>query len=376
VDAGARACGAPLVPQPVKTDQGEQAVKLGMPLRYYGNEFATEVDRLADFEQVGLERVMIAEAYSVDAVSQMGYVAAKTRHAELAFGVLPMFSRTPTNLAMTAAGIDYVSGGRCVLGIGASGPQVIEGFHGVKYDAPVERAREHVAICRKIWRREPSEYHGKHYVLPLDVDAGGSGLGKPLKIIGKPVRDRIPMGLAAIGPKNVELAAEIFDEWQPILFHPERVDRAFGEALRAGGSRRDDDLGVLGISVQCSLLISDDPGRIDGALNTVRENVALYVGGMGAAGKNYYNTLFARYGYEKEAAEIQRLFLAGSKVAAVEAVPQEFSRAISLIGSRGEVRDRLAALRAAGVTCVLADPVADSHAKRLSDMAAAKDLMI
>ncbi len=350
-------------------------MKLGMPLRYYGSEFATTVDRLSEFEQVGLERVMIAEAYSVDAVSQMGYVAAKTRHVELAFGVLPMFSRTPTNLAMTAAGIDYVSGGRCVLGIGASGPQVIEGFHGVKYDAPVERAREHVAICRKIWRRESSEYRGKHYTLPLDVDAGGSGLGKPLKIIGKPVRDRIPMGLAAIGPRNVELAAEVFDEWQPILFHPERADRAFGDALRAGRGRRDDDLDGLGISVQCPLLISDDPDRLADALNAVRENVALYVGGMGAVGKNYYNTLFARYGYEKEAAEIQRLFLGGSKSAAVQAVPEEFSRAISLIGHRGEVRDRLAALQAAGVTCVLADPVAGSHAERLDDMATAREFM-
>ncbi|WP_235683313.1 LLM class F420-dependent oxidoreductase [Mycolicibacterium fluoranthenivorans] len=351
-------------------------MRLGMPLRYYGNDFAAVVDRLPEFEQAGLQRVMIAEAYSVDAVSQMGYVAAKTRHAELAFGVLPMFSRTPTNLAMTAAGIDYVSGGRCVLGIGASGPQVIEGFHGVRYDAPVERAREHVAICRRIWRREPSEYRGKHYTLPLDEASGGSGLGKPLKIIGTPVRDRIPMSLAAIGPKNVELAAEIFDEWQPILFHPERADRAFGDALRAGRNGRDDELGDLGISVQCPLLISDDPDHAARALNAVRANVALYVGGMGAAGKNYYNTLFARYGYEKEAAEIQRQFLNGSKSAAAEAVPEEFARAISLIGDRAQVRDRIAALHAAGVTCVLADPVADSHVRRLDDMATVRGFLI
>ncbi|MBN9634167.1 MAG: LLM class flavin-dependent oxidoreductase, partial [Actinobacteria bacterium] len=156
---------------------------------------------------------------------------------------------------------------------------------------------------------------------------------------------------------------------------PERADRAFGDALRAGRGRRDDDLDGLGISVQCQLLISDDPDRLADALNAVRENVALYVGGMGAVGKNYYNTLFARYGYEKEAAEIQRLFLGGSKSAAVQAVPEEFSRAISLIGHRGEVRDRLAALQAAGVTCVLADPVAGSHAERLDDMATAREFM-
>lgn len=157
-----------------------------MPLRYYGSGFGAAVDKLADCERVGLDRIMIAEAYTVDAVSQMGYVAAKTQRVELTFGVLPMYSRTQTNLAMTAAVIDYVSGGRCVLGIGASGPQVIEGFHGVKYDAPVERAREHADICRKIWRRELSEYDGKHYVLPLGAEAGGSGLGTPLRIIGSP----------------------------------------------------------------------------------------------------------------------------------------------------------------------------------------------
>ncbi|WP_232006008.1 LLM class F420-dependent oxidoreductase [Mycobacterium sp. 852013-50091_SCH5140682] len=351
-------------------------MKLGMPLRYYGSEFAAVVDRLPEFEQVGLDRVMIAEAYSVDAVSQMGYVAAKTCRAELAFGVLPMFSRTPTNLAMTAAGIDYVSGGRCILGIGASGPQVIEGFHGVKYDAPIERAREHVAICRKIWRREASEYRGKHYTLPLDVDSGGSGLGKPLKIIGTPVRARIPMALAAIGPENVELAAEIFDEWQPILFHPERADRAFGDALRAGKARRDGELDDLGISVQCPLLISDDSDRVTSALNAVRANVALYVGGMGAAGKNYYNALFARYGYPQQARQIQDLFLGGAKSAAAEAVPEEFARAISLIGSRAEVGDRLAALKDAGVTCVLADAVASSHAERIDAMATVKGFII
>ncbi|MBB3752115.1 F420-dependent oxidoreductase-like protein [Mycolicibacterium sp. BK634] len=350
-------------------------MKLGMPLHYCGDEFASAADRLVDFERVGLDRVMIAEAYSVDAVSQMCYVAAKTRRAELAFGVLPMYSRTPTNLAMTAAGIDYVSGGRCVLGIGASGPQVIEGFHGVKYDAPVERAREHVTICRTIWRREPSEFHGRHYTLPLDADAGGSGLGKPLKIIGRPVRDRIPMALAAIGPRNVALAAEVFDEWQPILFHPERADRAFGQALTSGKRMRDTDLGDLGITVQSPLLISDDHAAKEASLNAVRDNVALYVGGMGAVGKNYYNTLFARYGYEQEAADIQQRYLAGAKSAAAEAVPEEFVRAISLIGSRAEVADRIAAMKAAGVTCVLADPVARSHAERLDDMATVKGFM-
>lgn len=350
-------------------------MKLGMPLRYYGSEFAAAAERLSDYERVGLDRITVAEAYSVDAVSQMGFVAAKTRRVELAFGVLPMYSRTPTNLAMTAAGIDYVSGGRCVLGIGASGPQVIEGFHGVKYDAPVERAREHAEICRKIWRREPSEYDGKHYALPLRAEGGGSGLGKPLKIIGKPVRSRIPMALAAIGPRNVELAAEVFDEWQPILFHPERSDRVFGKPLSEGRRHRDPELGQLGISVQSALLISDDRALTAAALRTVREGVALYVGGMGSAGKNYYNTLFTRYGYVDEAAEVQRLFLSGRQAEAVEAVPEEFVRAISLIGSSAQVGARVSAMRDAGVTCVLADPVAQSHEAKVADMARVKGFM-
>ena len=188
----------------------------------------------------GTARTLQIRAWGSGSVRLVG------REQELAFGILPMYTRTPTNLAMTAAGIDYISGGRCVLGIGASGPQVIEGFHGVKYDAPVQRAREHVDICRKLWRREPSDYQGRYYSLPLTKDGGGSGLGKALKLIGHPVRERIPMLLAAIGPKNVELAAELFDEWQPILFHPGHVESAFGEALSAGDAKRDPSLGPLG----------------------------------------------------------------------------------------------------------------------------------
>lgn len=350
-------------------------MKLGMPLRYYGDGFAQTVDRLSEYEAIGLDRVMIAEAYSFDAVSQMGYVAAKTSRVELAFGILPMFSRTPVNLAMTAAGVDYVSGGRCILGIGSSGPQVIEGFHGVKYDAPVERAREHVDICRKIWRREPSEYRGKHYSLPLAREDGGSGLGKPLKIIGNPVRDRIPMLLAAIGPRNVALAAEVFDEWQPILFHPELAQAAFGDALAAGNACRAADLGPLGISVQCPTLITEDRASAGNALRSVRQNAALYIGGMGAAGKNFYNALAVRYGYRDEAVAIQQLYMSGQKDRAADAVPEEFARAISLIGAPAEVNERVGALAAAGVSCVLADPVAATHAERLDQMALLKSFL-
>jgi F420-dependent oxidoreductase-like protein len=346
-------------------------MKLGMPISYAG-DFRETIANLRDYEEVGLDRVMVPEAYGFDAVSQMGYAAAVTERVELAFGILPMYSRTPTNLAMTAAGLDYVSGGRCVLGLGASGPQVIEGFHGVKYDAPLRRAREHVEICQKIWRRDKSEYSGEHYQLPLSEAAGGSGLGKPLRLMNRPLRERIPMLLAAIGPKNVALAAEIFDEWQPFLFHPELAERAFGDALAAGRAKRDPALGELGIAVQTFLLVTDDPEAEAAALQGVRHHVALYVGGMGAKGKNFYNSLFTRYGYAKEAESIQDLYLRGKKEEAGAAVPDEFVRSIALIGPPGHVQQRVEAYRAAGVSCLIAEPLAPSHAERVAHVAQLK----
>ncbi|MCV7226464.1 LLM class F420-dependent oxidoreductase [Mycolicibacterium komossense] len=348
-------------------------MKVGMPITYAG-DFRETIAHLRDFESVGLDRVMVPEAYGFDAVSQLGFAAATTERVELAFGILPMFSRSPTNLAMTAAGLDYISNGRCVLGLGASGPQVVEGFHGIKYDAPLGRAREHVDICRTIWRREKSEYHGQHYHLPLTEEDGGSGLGKPLRMMNRPLRDRIPMLLAAIGPKNVALAAEIFDEWQPFLFHPELAELAFGEALASGRAKRDPELGDLGIAVQTFLLITDDENAQSAALQGVRNHVALYVGGMGAKGKNFYNTLFSRYGFAAEAEAIQALYLQGKKEEAAAAVPQDFVRSIALIGSAEHIEARLSAYRAAGVSCLIAEPLAETHAERVDHVGQLKSL--
>ena len=348
-------------------------MKIGMPITYAG-DFRETIAHLRDFESVGLDRVMVPEAYGFDAVTQLGFAAAMTDRVELAFGILPMFSRSPTNLAMTAAGLDYVSNGRCILGLGASGPQVVEGFHGVKYDAPLGRAREHVDICRKVWRREKTEYHGKHYHLPLTKEDGGSGMGKPLRMMNRPLRERIPMLLAAIGPRNVALAAEIFDEWQPFLFHPDRAELAFGEALAAGRAKRDPQLGELGIAVQTFLLITDDKAAQATALERVRNHVALYVGGMGAKGKNYYNTLFARYGYVIEAESIQALYLEGKKEEAAAVVPDEFVRSIALIGSAEHLQQRLSSYRAAGVSCLIAEPLAPSHQERVDQVAQLKSL--
>ncbi|MGB3697121.1 MAG: LLM class F420-dependent oxidoreductase [Gordonia sp. (in: high G+C Gram-positive bacteria)] len=347
---------------------------LGMPINYAG-DFRETIDNLRDFESVGVGRVTVPEAYSFDAVSQLGYIAARTEKMELQTGILPMYSRTPTNLAMTAAGLDYISGGRAVLGIGASGPQVIEGFHGVKYDYPLGRARENAEICRKVWRRERVEYQGKHYELPLTKENGGSGLGKALKIINHPVRERIPMLLAAIGPKNVELAAEMFEELQPFLYHPDHVDAAFGEPLAAGRAKRDPSLPDLRIVVQASALITEDADQIAAAQATVRHHSALYIGGMGARGKNFYNSLVQRYGYVDEAKLIQDLYLDGRKDEAAAAVPQDLIDAISLIGPRSAVAEQIERFRTSGVGVLLASPAAHTHEQRVADMGVLRELI-
>src|SRR5580700_4335323 len=196
-------------------------MRIGIFLNYAGG-FAETVVELADYEKAGLDIVFVPEVYSFDAVSQLGYLAARTDRVQLASGILQIYSRTPALTAMTAAGLDYVSGGRFVLGLGASGPQVIEGWHGVPYDAPIGRTRELIEICRMVWRRERLEYHGRHYTIPLPADQG-TGLGKPLKLINHPVRDRIPIVVAALGPKNVAMAAELAEGWEPIFYLPERA---------------------------------------------------------------------------------------------------------------------------------------------------------
>ena len=286
-----------------------------------------------------------------------------------------MFSRTPALIAQTAAGLDRLTEGRFILGLGASGPQVIEGFHGVAYDAPIGRTREIIDICRKVWRREPVTFDGKHYHLPLGPEHGGSGLGKALKIINHPVRDRIPMLLAAIGPKNTELAAELFEEFQPFLFHPGYVDAAFGEALEAGKAKRSPDLPPLRIVVNAAALITDDAEQIEHANQLVRNHCALYIGGMGARGKNFYNSLAVRYGFVDEAKLIQDLYLDGKKAEAAAAVPQDLVDSTALIGPSSQVAERVEAFRAAGVGVLLAAPAAGTHAERVEDMEILRELI-
>lgn len=332
-----------------------------MGLNYSGG-FAETVEEVADLERAGLDIVFVPEAYSFDAVSQLGFLAAKTSTIELASGIFQIYTRTPSLTAMTAAGLDYVSNGRFVMGIGASGPQVIEGFHGVKYDAPLGRTRELVDICRQVWRREKVQYQGKYYQVPLPADRG-TGLGKPLKLINHPVRERIPIVIASLGPKNVALTAEIAEGWEPIFFHPEKAESVWGDALAAGKAERDPSLGDLQVYASPALAIGDD---VEPMLQWIKPQLALYIGGMGAKGKNFYNDLACRYGYAEEAEKIQDLYLDGKKEEATAAVPDELVRAISLIGSESYVKERVAAFAAAGVTTLNVTPLAADRAGRVA----------
>ena len=327
-------------------------MRTGIILSYAGG-FREAADQVVELEKVGVDIALVPEAYSYDAISQLGYLAAKTSTIELGTGVVPIYVRTPTLLAMTAAGLDYVSDGRFRLGIGTSGPQVMEGFHGVAFDAPLGRTREVVDICRQVWRRERVSYNGRYYQIPLPADRG-TGLGKPLHLINHPVRERIPITIAALGPKNVELTAEIAEGWQPVFFHPEKADEVWGDALRAGFAKRDPALGPLDIMVSASLAIGDD---VEDRLAWAKPQLALYLGGMGARGKNFYHSLATRYGFGDAADHIQDLYLAGRKQEAVDAVPDELVRSVSLVGPRGFVEERLAAYAEAGVTTILVHPL-------------------
>jgi F420-dependent oxidoreductase-like protein len=336
-------------------------MRIGMALNYAGG-FKETAAELADFEKAGLDVVFVPEAYSYDAVSQLGYLAAVTERVQLASGIMQLYSRTPTLIAMTAAGIDYVSDGRFALGIGASGPQVIEGWHGVPYDAPLARTRETIEICRAVWRRERLEYSGKYYQIPLP-EGQGTGLGKALKLINHPVRERIPIIVAALGPKNVEMAAELAEGWEPIFYYPEKAEDVWGPSLAAGRARRDPALGSLDVIAQTALAIGDD---VKGLIDLLRPVQALYIGGMGARGRNFYNNVAVRYGYASEAAAIQDAYLSGHKKEAEALIPQELLENVSLIGPKSYVAERVAAMRESGVTTLNVAPIAATHAERIA----------
>ena len=331
-------------------------MKLSMPLMYDGNP-RQAADQIVGLEKAGLDLVWVAEAYGFDSPTLMGYLAAKTDTIQIGAGILNVFSRTPGALLQTAAGLDNVSGGRAVIGLGASGPQVIEGFHGLPYEKPLGRTREVIEIIRMGLRREPLVHEGI-VTLPLPADQG-LGLGKPLKILTRPERADIPLWVAALGDKNVQMTAEVADGWLPHLFYPEKAHAVWGEALAKGAAKRSADLGPLQVSAGGMVAIGEGP-ETKALLDFVRPMYALYVGGMGARGKNFYNDYAKRLGYEAEAVKIQDLYLAGRRDEAVAAVPDRLVDDLALVGSRERIRERLGAWKRAGeqhhVTSMLLTP--------------------
>jgi len=341
-------------------------VKLSYTLMYDGNPRAA-ADQVADLEQAGIDVVWVAEAYGFDSPTLMGYLAARTERVEIGSAILNIYSRTPGTLLQTAAGLDNVSGGRAVLGLGASGPQVVEGWHGVPYSKPLARTAEIVDLVRRGLRRERLTSDGV-FKLPLSKEDGAvTGLGKPLKILTHPERDTIPIWIAALGPKSVEQAATIADGWIPHLFHPEKSHVVWGEALETGKARRSPDLGPLQITAGGMVAIGEGP-ETKALLDFARPVFALYVGGMGARGKNFYNDVAKAYGYEQEAEEIQDLFLAGRKKEAEAKVPTEWLEACNLVGPASYVQERIAAFREAGVTHLTVMPASDDPAATVAQV--------
>ena len=323
-------------------------MKLSVMLNYAGDVKAM-ADELGELEKAGLDCVWVAEAYSFDAISMMGYLAAKTERVEIGSAIVNVYSRTPTLMAMTFAGLDYVSGGRINCGLGASGPQVIEGFHGVPYEKPMQRIKETMEVCRATWRREVIDYHGKTIDIPLS-QGQGTGLGKPLKLINHPVRSRIPLWWASLKGKSVEATAELADGWIPVFYIPEKADLVWGDAMELGLKKRSAELGKLQILAGGSVMFTEDASVVEKVLDSARPSAALYVGGMGARGKNFYNDIMCAYGWEGEAKTIQDLYLDGKKEEAAAAIPRDYLAAAALVGSEGQIKERMAAYAQSGVT--------------------------
>ncbi len=326
-------------------------MRLGMNVGYSGARMSLPMDLVKEADRLGYYSVWTAEAYGSDVVVPLAWIAAQTERIRVASGIMQMPARTPAMAAMTAMTLDQLSDGRFLMGIGASGPQVVEGWHGVRYGKPLGRTREYVEICRKIWAREaPLTHEGEHYQIPY-AGPGASGLGKPLKSIlhGR----QIPIYVAAIGPKSVAQTAEIADGWLPIFYSPYRAPTLYQPMLdegfrKAGGGKSLADFDVV---ASVTVIVHDD---VPQALSFVKPALALYIGGMGARGKNFYNDLACRYGFEAEAKAIQDLYLDGKKKEATAAVPDALADEVALVGPTERIKDRLAAWRESpvGTLCV------------------------
>ena len=324
-------------------------MKLGINVGYSGARMGLPLDRILELEAIGFDSVWTAEAYGSDAITPLAYLAAKTTTIKLGTAIMQIPGRTPAMCAMTTTTLDALSGGRMLVGLGLSGPQVVEGWHGVPYGKPAARMREYVEILRKIWaREEPVAYDGEEYQLPYQGERA-MGLGKPLKSIlhGR----QLPVFLATMGPVNIRITGELADGWLPIWFSPKRMglfekDLAAGFAKRTDGKRREDFEIVPG----CAVEVTDD---LKAAFARQKPMLALYIGGMGARDKNFHNEMMQKYGYADAAKRIQDLYLAGLKQEAEAEVPDELCDEMSLVGPEARIRERYKAWEDSGVTTML-----------------------
>ena len=336
-------------------------MKLGAYLGYWGAGMgaADLMGSVQEAERLGYDSAWAAEAYGSDAATILAFLAGGTSTIKLGSAIFQMPARSPAMTAMTAATIDQLSAGRMLLGIGSSGPQVAEGWHGQRFGRQLQRTREYVEVVRMALARERVSYQGETIELPLP-----DGPGKPLKLMIAPAQERVPIYLAAIGPKNTALAGEIADGWIPTFFSPEHV-ATFRSLLEEGAQRAGRSLDGFDIAPVVNAYVSDD---LELARDRMRPGLALYVGGMGSREQNFYNRLVQRYGFEAEAAAIQELYLAGKKEEAAAAIPTGLTDMVSLAGPRDTVRDRLAAFRDAGVGTLLVAPMAFTTEDRVAQL--------
>ena len=325
-------------------------MRIGINVGYSGSSMSVDMDLVRQADDLGLHSVWAAEAYGSDAVTPLAWIAGQTKQIKVGTAIMQIPARTPAMTAMTATTLDQISGGRFLLGIGASGPQVVEGWHGVAYGNPMRRTREYIEILRKIFAREaPLTYEGSHYQIPYQ-GSDASGLGKPLKSIlhGR----QIPIYVAAIGPKSVEQTAEIADGWLPIFFSPQRAMKIYGKGIEAGFAKAGNGKGWadFDIAANPTVILTND---VQAGIDMIKPMLALYIGGMGARGKNFYNDLASRYGFEDAAKTIQDLYLDGKKREAAAEVPNELVDEVALIGPKERIRDRMAMWKESPVSTMI-----------------------
>jgi F420-dependent oxidoreductase-like protein len=342
-------------------------MKLGVHIGYWGLGLTSEdqLEIVREAERLDYDSVWTAEAYGSDSATILGWIAGLTEKIKIGSAIFQMPGRSPAMTAMTAATLDQLSGGRMLLGIGSSGPQVSEGWHGVRFAHQLARTREYIAIVRKALDRERLEFSGEHFELPLP-----DGPGKALKLTIATVQERMPIYLAAIGPKNTALAGEIADGWIPTLLSPEALPE-LRKSLEEGAQRSGRSLDGFDIAPTVNVMVTDDQ---DGARDATRPFVALYVGGMGSRKQNFYNALMRRYGFEEAAEKVQDLYLEGKKEEAAAALPNEFLDQVALIGPRDVVRERLRVYKDAGVGTLGLMPLAFDKAGRLEQLRTVAEL--